>query len=62
LDKAALFLRMRLATAMGNRSPIDNRSFRYAFVRREKMDVFLSADYADLSAVLPQRGKTASVF
>jgi hypothetical protein len=32
---------------VGNRLAIDGHSFRYAFVQREKMVIFLSADYAD---------------
>jgi hypothetical protein len=35
------------ARSLVNAHLIDNHSFRYAFARREKMGVFLSADVAD---------------
>jgi hypothetical protein len=40
----------------------DNHSFRYAFVQREKMGVFLSADYADCRLPLLRCGKSSKRF
>jgi hypothetical protein len=49
-EGAALWLLVR------SRSPIDNHSFRHAFVQREKMGIFSSADVASCRRFLIEEG------